>query len=199
MTSPRLIEQRATYVASTWVEGDEMLAVENPADETTVCEVSVTPVAEIARAVREARRSVDGGVWAGLPVRDRARVLSDFISYLETVKQPLVATMIAEAGQPTMYAEGAQYSAGINFSRNTIDLYQTLPEEEANPVPVDELVRGRSICLTTPTRRPRRRSSDRSWASSAIATSTTPSASPMTASTGSPPRSTGPTRWRRPR
>jgi aldehyde dehydrogenase (NAD+) len=100
-------------------------------------------VAEIARAVKEARRSVDGGVWAGLQVRDRARVMSDFICYLETVKQPLVATMIAEAGQPTMYAEGAQYSAGISFSRNTVDLYQTLPEEEANPVPVDELVRGR--------------------------------------------------------
>jgi aldehyde dehydrogenase (NAD+) len=76
-------------------------------------------------------------------VRERAKVLNDFVSYLETVKQPLIATMIAEAGQPTMYAEGAQYTAGISFSRNTIDLYQKLPEEEANPVPVEELVRGR--------------------------------------------------------
>ncbi len=143
MTSSGLIEQRASYVAGVWVDGDEMLPVENPADETTVCEVSVTPEAEINRAVKEARRSFDEGVWAGLAVRERARVLSDFVSYLETVRQPLVATMIAEAGQPTMYAEGAQYSAGINFSRNTIDFYQTLPEEEANPVPVDELVRGR--------------------------------------------------------
>ena len=143
MTSPGLIEQRASYVAGTWVDGEETLPVENPADETTVCEVSVTPVTEIARAVKEARRSFDEGVWADLPVGERAKMLSDFVSYLETVKDPLVASMIAEAGQPTMYAEGAQYSAGISFSRNTIDLYRTLPEEEANPVPVDELVRGR--------------------------------------------------------
>ena len=51
--------------------------------------------------------------------------------------------MVAEAGQPVMFAEMAQYAAGIALSRNTIDLFLSLAEEEANPVPVDELVRGR--------------------------------------------------------
>ena len=50
---------------------------------------------------------------------------------------------MAEAGQPVLFAEMAQYAAGMMLARNTIDLYLSLPHEEANPVPVDELVRGR--------------------------------------------------------
>ncbi len=143
MTNADLIAQRRSYVAGQWIDGDETLAVENPADESHVTDVSVTPLGEIRRAVAEARRSFDGGVWAGMPVRRRAEIMHAFVDYLETVHRPWVATMVAEAGQPAVFAEMAQYSAGITYSRHTIDLYLSLPEEESNPVPVDELVRGR--------------------------------------------------------
>ncbi len=138
-----LITQRASYVAGRWVDGEESMAVENPADESHVTDVSVTPIDQIARAVAEARRAFDAGVWADLPARRRAEILHAFVDYLETVHGAWVATMVAEAGQPSMFAEMAQYSAGITYSRNTIDLYLGLPQEESNPVPVDELVRGR--------------------------------------------------------
>ncbi len=138
-----MLKERRSYVAGQWVEGDDALAVENPADETTVCEVSITPLEQIRLAVSAARQSFDEGVWADLAPGDRATVLHRFVDYLETVKDPLVATMVAEAGQPTRFAEGAQYSAGMVFARNTIDLCLSLPQEDANPVPVDELVRGR--------------------------------------------------------
>ncbi len=143
MSSEPTIAQRRSYVAGRWVDGDQALAVENPADETLVCELSVTPLEEIRRAVAEARRSFDGGEWANLSAKERAQVLSVFVDYLESVREPFIATMVAEAGQPRMFAEMAQFSAGIALARNTIELYQSLPEEEANPVPVDELVRGR--------------------------------------------------------
>ena len=143
MASADLIGQRCSYVAGQWIDGDETLAVENPADESHVTDVSVTPLDEIRRAVAEARRAFDGGVWAEMPVRRRAEIMRAFVDYLETVHRPWVATMVAEAGQPAVFAEMAQYSAGITYSRNTIDLYLSLPEEESNPVPVDELVRGR--------------------------------------------------------
>ena len=41
------------------------------------------------------------------------------------------------------FAEMAQFAAGMMLARNTIDLYLALPHEEANPVPADELLRGR--------------------------------------------------------
>ncbi len=143
MTSPDLLTQRGSYVAGRWIDGGEGLAVENPADETLVCELSTTPLEEIRRAVAEARRSFDDGRWAHLAARERAKVLQVFVDYLESVREPFIATMVAEAGQPRMFAEMAQFSAGVTLARNTIDLFLSLAEEEANPVPVDELVRGR--------------------------------------------------------
>jgi acyl-CoA reductase-like NAD-dependent aldehyde dehydrogenase len=65
------------------------------------------------------------------------------LEQLESWHAPLVATMVAEAGQPPAFAERAQYSAGMALARNTIDLYLSLAEEEVNPVPVDELTQGR--------------------------------------------------------
>ena len=50
-----LITERQSYVAGRWVEGDETVAVENPADESHVADVSVTPIAEFERAIAEAR------------------------------------------------------------------------------------------------------------------------------------------------
>jgi acyl-CoA reductase-like NAD-dependent aldehyde dehydrogenase len=97
----------------------------------------------VRRAIAEARRSFDEGSWAGLPARDRARVLHALLDHLETLHEPLVASMVAEAGQPVIFAEIAQYAAGLMLARNTIELYLALPHEEANPVPTEELVRGR--------------------------------------------------------
>ena len=76
-----LSEQR-TYVAGRWVTGDEVLSVENPADESHVANVSVTPQKEIERAVIQACRSLDEGVWAQTPASERARVLRAFASGL---------------------------------------------------------------------------------------------------------------------
>ena len=74
---------------------------------------------------------------------NRAKTLHALLDHLETLHEPLVASMVAEAGQPVLFAEMAQYAAGMMLARNTIDLYLSLPHEETNPVPVDELVRGR--------------------------------------------------------
>ena len=47
-----IISARRSYVAGRWVEGDEALPVENPADESHVADVSVTPLAETRRLAR---------------------------------------------------------------------------------------------------------------------------------------------------
>lgn len=138
-----IIGEQRTYVAGHWVTGEHRLAVENPADESQVAEVTVTPLADVERAVLEARRSFDDGVWAELPAAERAHRLHRFIDHVESVKDELVATMMAEAGQLRMYAEGAQFSSGVAQGRGYVDLYLSMRHEEPSPVPVDELVRGR--------------------------------------------------------
>ena len=138
-----LLSEQRSYVAGSWVTGDDMVRVENPADETSVGAVTATPPAEIERAILEARRSFDGGAWAGRSAAGRAAALRAFLDYIETTHDSLVPTLVAEAGQPTRFAELSQFRSGLGLARQTIDLYLSMPHEQATPVPVDDLVRGR--------------------------------------------------------
>jgi acyl-CoA reductase-like NAD-dependent aldehyde dehydrogenase len=140
--SPILAERRS-YVAGAWIDGEEGLPVENPADESQVAELSATPLQEIERAVTQARRSFDEGVWADRPASERANVLRVFLDSLERSREPLVSTMVQESGQPTMFAERSQLTSGVGLGRSTIELFLSMPHEESNPVPLDELVQGR--------------------------------------------------------
>ena len=137
-----LAEQRS-YVAGRWITGDDVVSVENPADETHVADITATPLAEVQRAIAEARRSFDDGVWAETSPSERARVLHAFIDHVEGATDTLVPTLVAEAGQPTRFAEMTQLRAGAAIARQTIDLFLSMRHEEASPVPVDDLVRGR--------------------------------------------------------
>ena len=140
-----IIDEQRTYVAGRWVTGAEVLSVQDPADESTVGSVTITPLAEFERAILEARRSFDAGVWADRTAADRARVLHRFLDHLESTKRELIETIMSEAGQPRMMAEGAQFTMGMTLARQTIDLYMAMSHEEANPVPVDDLVRSRVV------------------------------------------------------
>jgi aldehyde dehydrogenase (NAD+) len=131
-----------SYVAGKWLDGGDTFTVENPADESTVADIAAASVDDVERAVIEARRSFDAGVWTDLPARERAQVLHAFLDHLEAAREVLVDVIVAEAGQPVFFAEGTQFRTTLALARDTIDLYLSMAHEEANPVPVDELVRG---------------------------------------------------------
>ncbi len=138
-----ILAEHRTYVAGRWVTGDDVVGVENPADESHVADVTVTPPAEVRRAIAEARRSFDDGVWADAPAGERAQVLRALIDHVAGARDTLVPTLVAEAGQPARFAEMTQLQAGLAIARQTIDLYLSMRHEEPSPVPVDDLVRGR--------------------------------------------------------
>jgi aldehyde dehydrogenase (NAD+) len=97
----------------------------------------------VRRAIAEARRSFDEGAWSETPARERAGVLNAFIDYVEAARDELVPTLVAEAGQPTFFADMTQVTTGAAIARQTVDLYLSMSHEQASPVPVDDLVRGR--------------------------------------------------------
>ena len=139
----QIIEQRRSYVDGRWTDAERGFVVENPADETTVCEVGAASREQVQAAIVAARRSFDDGVWAERPAAERAKALHDLLDYFESQRESLVATMVAEAGQPARFAEMSQLGMGVTFGRGAIDLYLSMSHEEVNPVPVDELTRGR--------------------------------------------------------
>lgn len=143
MPAPSLINGERSYVAGRWVDADTTFAVENPADESVVAEAGSTPLPEVERAIDEARRAFDAGVWADLPVAERAQRVRALLDHVEAEGDALVATMMAEAGQPRGYAEGAQLTMGLGLGRSTVDLFCSMAHEDTNPVPIDELTKGR--------------------------------------------------------
>jgi aldehyde dehydrogenase (NAD+) len=132
-----------SFVDGEWVAGSSSFEVENPADETVVGRASNASAPEVMRAISAARRAFDEDVWARLDAAERAEAISGLIDYIAGQKDDLVATMMAEAGQLRLYAELAQFAIGIEQARNLVKLYLSLADEEFNPVPIDELVRGR--------------------------------------------------------
>src|SRR5690348_2469676 len=133
----RVISERRSYVAGRWVEGLQTFGVENPADETVFAQVPVTPLPEIQTAIEQARDSFDTGVWADRPARERAASLLAFLDAVEAMRDEVIATCVAEAGQPSWFAEMSQVGPATVLSRGTIDLYLSMAHEESNPVPVD--------------------------------------------------------------
>ncbi|HUN31852.1 MAG TPA: aldehyde dehydrogenase family protein [Trebonia sp.] len=131
---------QSSYIAGKWATDGQPFAVENPADESHVADVAGASAAEAERAIIEARRSFDSGIWADLPAADRGRVLHEFLNHIEQAGPALVHAMVAEAGQPPVFAERTQLGAGLALARETIGLYLSLRHEELNPVPVDQLV-----------------------------------------------------------
>ena len=95
-----------------------------------------------ARSTRHAAASTKASGPKRRPT-ERARVLRAFIDHVEAARDELVPTLVAEAGQSTFFADFTQLRAGASIGRQTIDLFLSMSHEEANPVPVDELVRGR--------------------------------------------------------
>ncbi len=143
MSTPALIAGDRSYVAGRWVDADRSFPVENPADETIVAEAGTTPAEAVEQAVVEARRAFDAGAWADLPVAERAERVRALLDHVESQGESLVETMMAEAGQPRGYAQGAQLTMGLDLGRSTVDLFEAMAHEDTNPVPVDELVKGR--------------------------------------------------------
>jgi acyl-CoA reductase-like NAD-dependent aldehyde dehydrogenase len=136
-----LIAHRCSYVDGRWAESDETFDVDNPADESRVTTMQGARGADVDRAITAARRSFDDGVWSDLPPLERANVLHAFIDHIATLHDRLVASMIVEAGQPKIFAEMAQYAAGMAYARDTIDLYLSMKHEQTNPLPLDNMVR----------------------------------------------------------
>jgi acyl-CoA reductase-like NAD-dependent aldehyde dehydrogenase len=145
LSQPTLIAERASYIAGSWATAGEIFPVENPADEQVVCEVLGASGSDAQRAILAARESFDAGVWAGKPRAERAGIVAALCDHIESMHSPLVDTMIAEAGQPTRFAEGSQFQGGLGLARGLLDIYTTMSDEHLNTIPVDEVTAGRVL------------------------------------------------------
>ena len=112
--------------------------------------------AEVERADHRGARAFDEGPWADLSRRTGRGAARAYRPPRGDGEPTRRARWWPRPGQPTLFAEMAQFTAGIALARGTIDLYLSMSHEEANPVPVDELVRGPGGAEHSPPRAGRR-------------------------------------------
>jgi acyl-CoA reductase-like NAD-dependent aldehyde dehydrogenase len=110
-----------------------------------VCEVLSASTTDTETAILAARASFDDGTWADLPRAERIRIIGALCDHIESRHDELVATMVAEAGQPTRFADGTQFGSGLGLARGLIDIYSSMSDEQLNSIPVDEVTAGKVL------------------------------------------------------
>lgn len=129
-----------SYVDGARLGSGPALRVTDPANLSTVAEVPTAEPADFERAVRAARRAFDG--WSRTPAAERAGLVLRFLSSLEARRRELEDTVVAETGALLPSARTLHVAGAIEQARAAVRIHASLPEEEHNPVPLDDLVAG---------------------------------------------------------
>lgn len=144
-TLPTAVMQ--SYVDGRHVGAGPPLLVTDPATLDTVAEVPTAEVADFQRAVVAARRAFDGE-WSRTSAAERAGVVLGFLAELESRQEFLVETVVAETGALMASGRSLHVLGAIEHARKAVRIYQSLPAEEHNPVPLEELVAGGRVALS---------------------------------------------------
>ncbi len=107
--------QTKMYIDGRWAdaEGGGVLAVINPADESTIAEVAFGGRAEADKAVAAATRAFPA--WRALSAYDRAKILKRTAELMRERADALARTLTREQGKPLAEAKGEVLHAADTF------------------------------------------------------------------------------------
>src|SRR5687768_10529390 len=99
---PASLKPGRLFIGGEWVDAasGKTFAVGNPAKAEKLTEVAEGDAADVDRAVAAARLAFDSGAWAGLPPRQRARILWDMARLLEERKDEVARVETLQNGKP---------------------------------------------------------------------------------------------------
>jgi aldehyde dehydrogenase (NAD+) len=124
------------FIDGEFVDGVGVAEVTNPATEKVIAAVATASVADVERAIAAARRSFDAGVWSGRTADYRAEVLRRMLDYLAQRRDLLLSMIVQEAGCPVgSPVIGAQLDSPLQLTREHVDIFLKLPEEEDGGLP----------------------------------------------------------------
>jgi aldehyde dehydrogenase (NAD+) len=165
-----LVAARSPFVDGRFVPGDAgTFGVISPSTEEVAFEVEASSVAQIDSAIEAARRAFDEGPWSTMSVQERAIVMTKFSDALHARAGVLAESVITEAGCPLGMTDMMQVGFGLAATRQMVETALQAPEWEHNEVPLDQLVSGNAVKLTT-----------RRWEPVGVVAAITPSNFPFT-------------------
>lgn len=138
------------YIDGQWIaaESEKLLAVENPATEAIIGEISLAGEADVDRAVAAARAAFDG--WSSSSREERLRYLKQILDAYNARYDELAEAISREMGAPIDLAQKAQAATGRGHLQTTIKILEgfEFESELANATIVHEAA---GVCaLITP-------------------------------------------------
>jgi len=118
--------------------------VRNPYSDAVVATVPDATIEDLERAVAEARRAFDDGVWADRHPRDRAQVLSRVVEMLGAEQQELAEVETAMLGAPIRMTSNFLVGGAVLFADGLADLAGR-DLDEALPLQMQPLVAAQMI------------------------------------------------------
>ena len=144
-----LVDARRPFIDGEWVSGaGAAVQVESPASGEVIAAVEGASAEQVRAAIAAARRAFDEGPWPALRREDRVSAVRRLGEALESRRDLLVETVIAETGCPRGVTELAQVGMALSSLRELTDLYARLPEWEHNEVPLTEHLVGSHVRLS---------------------------------------------------
>lgn len=130
------------FIEGRWVIGlGAPFAVENPSTGAVVTSVTGMSLEQIGDAIRAARHAFDAATWADLPFEARAEIVRRYVAALETRADKIIDLIALETGCPRFTSSmRSQVQTPLAQAHQIIDLAQSLPDYEDNPLPIGERV-----------------------------------------------------------
>ena len=109
------------YINSEWIDstGDEIAEVLNPATEEVIAKVPVGTTDDVDKAVAAAKAAFPA--WNATPIEDRIDLMEKFYTAIESRKDEIADTIVAELGASKKFAGTGQVGLPLSEIRATID------------------------------------------------------------------------------
>ena len=129
------MEKYQLYIDGRFVEAEsgECRPDFSPATEEPIASVPVASKADARRAVEAARRSFDSGVWSGMAVRERARILMRMAEKLASRQDEIARLESADSGATIRQTSFMEIPFGIEQFQTLVEMGERLPTYEPLP------------------------------------------------------------------
>ena len=114
-------------------ESGETRPTINPCTEEPIAEVPVATAGDAQRAAAAARKAFDSGVWSGMPVKERARLLYQVVDKLRDRQDELAQLQATDGGMAIRTAALMEIPFGIEHFRAQVELGEQVRTYEPLP------------------------------------------------------------------
>jgi len=129
------METYKLYIDGKFVDAEtgETRPTINPATENPIALVPVATKGDAKRAIEAARKAFDSGIWSGMNIKNRAKILMQIVDKLRDRQDELAQIESADAGATIRKTSMMDIPIGIEHFKALVELGERVPTYEPLP------------------------------------------------------------------